>query len=304
MPKSFAACAVVATLSVLACPAMAQTDEQPTYLDDRSTPEQLVLSYFNAINRGEYARAHGYFGAETAPGFDSWQFRFDDVVKAEVGFGEMAQEGAAGSIYYQFPVTVDYEHAEGQHHIERGCINIRWVNPANQQRPPFTPMYILSADLHGVEEEQGLAPARCFSAPNKDAGSPPMLDDRSTPEQVIRSYYNAIETGEYGRASAYLGKQPENYDAWWQSFADYGHAELSFGMPSHYSTAGYILFSVPVSVVVTASGGGEDWVEVGCIGVFQELGTDEAPYTPSHITGVKLERKAAGVAYALPACDD
>ncbi|HEY9012596.1 MAG TPA: hypothetical protein VIN06_16435 [Devosia sp.] len=160
MLKSFSS-AVAIVAAVLASPAMAQEAEPPAYLDDRSTPEQLVLSYYNAINRYEYARAYGYFGAEEAPDFDSWQFHFDDVVKAEVSFGDMAQEGAAGSIYYQLPVTVDYEHAEGQHHIERGCVAIRWINPANQAQPPFQPMYIISADLTPESEARGFAPAKC-----------------------------------------------------------------------------------------------------------------------------------------------
>jgi hypothetical protein len=226
------------------------------------------------------------------------------VVKAEVSFGEMALESAAGSIYYQFPVTVDYEHAEGQHSTDRGCINIRWMRPDQQERPPYAPMYILSADLHGEEEEQGFAPARCFSAPNKDTGSPQTLDDRSNPEQIIRSYFNALEKGEYGRAVSYLGEQsqPADYTAWWQSFADFKGAELRFGMPGHYSTAGYVAYSVPVIAEIKGHGG--DWIEVGCIGVYQGLAGDEEAFTPTHITGVQLEKKAAGEAVALPLCDN
>jgi hypothetical protein len=164
MLKSFAAYAAVAAVAIVASVAIAQTEEQPVYLDDRSTPVQLVLSYFNAIDRGEHARGYGYFGTEEAPQFDSWQFHFDDVVRTEVSFGQMAQEGAAGSIYYQLPVTVDFEHAEGDHHLERGCINMRWINPANQERPPFQPMYIISADLETAPEAPGFAPAKCDSA--------------------------------------------------------------------------------------------------------------------------------------------
>lgn len=164
MLKSLAA--TFATIACLAAgPALAQEPEPPAYLDDRSTPEQLVLSYFNAISRYEHARAYGYFGADEAPGFDAWQFHFDDVVKAEVSFGDMALEGAAGSIYYQLPVTVDYEHAEGQHHIERGCISIRWINPTSQERPPFQPMYIVSADLRPESETPAFAPPKCDGAP-------------------------------------------------------------------------------------------------------------------------------------------
>ena len=85
----------------------------------------------------------------------------DDVVRTEVAFGEMAQEGAAGSIYYQLPVTVTLEHAEGDAQVERGCFSIRWVNPANQAEPPFQPMYIISNELKTQGGTVGFAPARC-----------------------------------------------------------------------------------------------------------------------------------------------
>ena len=172
MLKSFAAYAAVAVVAIAASVSMAQTEaEQPAYLDDRSTPAQLALSYFNAIDRGEYARAYGYFGPEDAPAFEAWQVPFADIVKAEVSFGQMAQEGAAGSIYYQLPVTVDYERTAGDHHTERGCINIRWVNPANQATPPFQPMYILDADLKDGPAAPSFAPATCDSAPAPEAKS-------------------------------------------------------------------------------------------------------------------------------------
>ena len=83
----------------------------------------------------------------------------------------MAQEGAAGSIYYQLPVTVDYERTAGDHHTERGCINIRWVHPANQATPPFQPMYILDADLKAGPDAPSFAPAKCDSAPAPEAKS-------------------------------------------------------------------------------------------------------------------------------------
>lgn len=162
MLKSFAGYGWVAVLAIGASVAMAQPEaEAPAYLDDRSTPEQLVLSYYNAIDRSEYTRAYSYYGPEDAPKFDPWQFHYDDVVRSEVTFGEMAQEGAAGSIYYQLPVTVTLEHAEGDKHVERGCFSIRWVNPANQAEPPFQPMYIVSNELKTQDGTAGFAPAKC-----------------------------------------------------------------------------------------------------------------------------------------------
>jgi hypothetical protein len=306
MLKSFAAYVAVAAVAIAASVSMAQSQpELPDYLDDRSTPEQLIHSYFNALNRSEYVRAFSYFAPDVFESFDAMQFKYDDVVKLDVTIGQSAQESAAGANYYQFPVEVEYEHAEGQHHIERGCISIRWPRPQADDRPPFEPMAITGADLHAEgEAPQGFAPAKCFTPPNRDLPSPVFLDDRSTPEQTIRSYYNALERGEWGRASNYLGgfPTPEVYTAWWQSQDAIRVTGLQFGTPSHYSTAGSISYGVPVAI--TGVTGNENWVDVGCIGAYWELPNDEAPYPPITIDQGKLKRQPAGEPVVLPSCDD
>ena len=38
-----------------------------TYLDDRSTPQKLVESYYAAISNGSYAQAYSYFQQGSAP---------------------------------------------------------------------------------------------------------------------------------------------------------------------------------------------------------------------------------------------
>jgi hypothetical protein len=59
-------------LLLLVSPALAQ--DEPEYLDDRTTPETVISSYYNAISRREYARAHSYFGRDDAPAYDQWQW--------------------------------------------------------------------------------------------------------------------------------------------------------------------------------------------------------------------------------------
>ncbi len=89
---------------LFATPARAQEE---TYLDDRSSPESVISSYYNAISRAEYARAYSYFGADFAPGYDRWAEGYADTSQVEVSFGRPAQEGAAGSIYWTLPVRLD-----------------------------------------------------------------------------------------------------------------------------------------------------------------------------------------------------
>lgn len=143
---------------LLVAPAFAQ--EQADYLDDRSTPEAVVSSYYNAINRAEYARAYSYFGENDAPEFQPWQEGYADTAEVDVTFGQSAQEGAAGSIYWTLPVKLDVTATGGGHSYFAGCYTLRLVQPANQMEPPFRPLHIVSGDLKKADA-QGFAPADC-----------------------------------------------------------------------------------------------------------------------------------------------
>ena len=134
-------------------------EPQDAYLDDRSTPEAVVRSYYNAINLHEYARAYSYFGAGVAPDFDEWETGYEDTGRVDVSVGEVAQEGAAGSIYYTLPVTLDVTPVGGgEHQTFAGCYQLRLVQPANQS-PPFEGIHIEEGDLKAAKS--GVAPAKC-----------------------------------------------------------------------------------------------------------------------------------------------
>src|SRR5690349_21692340 len=61
---------------------------QPAYVDDRSTAASLVRSYYNAINRQEYARAYTYFGDNNAPqSYSSFAAGYADTVSVTVATG-------------------------------------------------------------------------------------------------------------------------------------------------------------------------------------------------------------------------
>ena len=141
---------------LFATPARAQ---EAIYLDDRSSPESVISSYYNAISRAEYARAYSYFGADFAPGYDRWAEGYADTSQVEVSFGRPAQEGAAGSIYWTLPVRLDVTTVDARDSYFTGCYTLRLSQPANQS-PPFQPLHIVSGNLREVDA-QGFAPAVC-----------------------------------------------------------------------------------------------------------------------------------------------
>src|SRR3569832_598374 len=97
--------ATIAAVVVLASPA---TAAPPQYLDDRSTPEAVISSFYNAIGRQEYARAWSYYeDGQGVPAVDAFVKGYSATASVKVSFGQSAQEGAAGSTYWTLPVSLD-----------------------------------------------------------------------------------------------------------------------------------------------------------------------------------------------------
>jgi hypothetical protein len=134
-------------LLALASPAIA---DEPAYLDDRSTPEAVVASYYNAIERQEFARAYSYFGSGSGPEYEGWKAGYAETRSVSVSFGRLATEGAAGSTYYSLPVRLDATNSDGSTAAFAGCYVLRLAQPTIQE-PPFEGIHIESATLHAAK---------------------------------------------------------------------------------------------------------------------------------------------------------
>jgi hypothetical protein len=137
---------VLAACLLLAAPALAE--DQPDYLDDRSAPEAVVRSFYNAITLKQYARAYGYYDAGQGAGeYRSFADGYADTRSVEVTTGEAAGEGAAGSTYFSLPVSIEATRTDGTIQDFAGCYTLRLINPAIQE-PPVKPMFIVSGKMH------------------------------------------------------------------------------------------------------------------------------------------------------------
>lgn len=134
----------------------------------------------------------------------------------------------------------------------------------------------------------------------------PFIDDRSTPQQVLASFYNAIERHHFARAFSYFGEYsaPEEYKAWSDPLWDVDKADFLVGAPTHYSTAGEIAYDFPVMVGFTLHDGTQRY-EVGCIGVVYTIPHDaEPPYRSMYIAGYRMAPHPADDTLRLPTCED
>lgn len=136
----------------------------PDYLDDRSKAASVVGSLYNAVNRGEYLRAWSYFSENDAPDYETFRNGYEATSRVRVKTGEETSEGAAGSIYYSLPVAVEATADDGSVEVFTGCYQLRLVQPAVQETPPFRPLGIEEGRLEKSDTSFDDAAGNCPEA--------------------------------------------------------------------------------------------------------------------------------------------
>jgi hypothetical protein len=243
------------------------------YLDDRSTPAALMLSYFNAINRQEYLRAYSYYANVTEIGtFDQFSRGYSDTKTVGVVFGPISGEGAAGSVYYTVPMVLNSSKTSGTQEKFAACYILRFPQPANYGAPPITPLHIDKSTAQKVTLATTDADALAEACPSPDfAGGPNtapaaveqisdlssanFIDNRSDPAAVISSLLNAINRREYVRAYSYWQTTSNNYSAFAAGYANTATVTAQFGTATSDPGAGQIYYSLPVAMKATLTDG-------------------------------------------------
>ncbi|MBX3529832.1 MAG: DUF1176 domain-containing protein [Rhizobiaceae bacterium] len=119
-----------AALSVLgAVPALAA---DPAYLDDRSSPEVLVRSLYNAIARKEYARAWSYFSDKPAENLAAFAESYADTEKVVVRTGPRSEQETDGNKLFLLPVAIEASNSDGDAQVYGGCYGLELTNPQLQ----------------------------------------------------------------------------------------------------------------------------------------------------------------------------
>jgi len=168
--------------ALLSCICSTHASAQETrYIDDRSSAASIVNSFYNAVNRKEYARAWDYFG-DQKPATDVATFAkgFENTTQVNVTTGNVAVEGAAGSTFYHLPVAIISFSTDGSEQVFAGCYTARLANPANQE-PPFQPLRIEKGSLKVSDQPFDQAvPASCPDAPQPEATDTILLQAKTT----------------------------------------------------------------------------------------------------------------------------
>jgi hypothetical protein len=145
---------------------------QTAFIDDRSSPETVIRSLYNAIDREEFARAYSYFANPPADSVEAYAESLAGSDTTEIIFGAPSEEGAAGSVYYRQPLVLRSVAADGTETVHAGCYTLKAPNPANFA-DDYVPMTIEDGDMAVSEAEFGpdALPRQCGGAdlPETDA---------------------------------------------------------------------------------------------------------------------------------------
>jgi hypothetical protein len=142
--------------SAATLPGQARSPE-PDYLDDRSTPEAVINSYYDAVNKREYARAYSYWEPSAAerelPEFHEFANGYADTSSIQVTLGMIGSGVGAGQLYFSVPVTLVAFMSDGSIQTFVGCYTLHLGRPQLQAEPPFQPMAIQHASISLVNND-------------------------------------------------------------------------------------------------------------------------------------------------------
>jgi hypothetical protein len=119
------------------------------YIDDRSAGEELVRSYYNAVNRREYARAYSYWeaGASGLAPFTAFASGYAGTKSVTLASKPGTTGVGAGQTYYSVPAVVTASNTDGSTTVFSGCYTLHLGSPNAQATPPFQPLGIQSAKI-------------------------------------------------------------------------------------------------------------------------------------------------------------
>ncbi|MEK6224995.1 MAG: hypothetical protein AABM40_01730 [Chloroflexota bacterium] len=283
---------------------------EAAYLDDRSSAEQLIRSYYDAIGKRQYLRAYGYWEPSTTLAtYDVFAKGFADTTAVQVELGTVGGSPGAGQLYWSVPAAVFSTTSGGAQNFV-GCYTVHLARPEIQAAPPFKPMAIqggqVSAVASAAAARSGLASA-CgtanaqplpWAAGGTSIDAAQYIDDRSVGEVVIRSLYNAVNRKEYTRAYGYwesgaAGLAP--FEIFAAGYANTKSVTLLTKPGTTDAGAGQLYYSVP-AVVTASNADGSTTIFSGCYKLHLGSPNIQAtpPFQPLGIQSARIAQAASG----------
>jgi hypothetical protein len=298
----------------------------PNYIDDRSTPSQVIVSLYNAINRQEYLRAYNYWiDPSTSQGsFSAYANGYKNTASVKLVFGQITGDAGAGQLYYTVPVILKTANKDGTHANFAACYIVHQSQPANFGEPPFNPMSIdrgsAKPSVLNASDASTLATA-CNDFPSGgelvatggttlNIDKTNYLDNRSGPIETVSSFLNALNLKQYVRAYYYYqnpSTYPGAFDPYAAGYSNTDVITVTFGSVQSEGAAGSLYYKVPLAMkVLTTSSTKQTFVGCYTLRLAQPAVQATPPFQPMGIIAGKFTQVSNGtdIAPQLPtACN-
>ena len=293
------------------------------YLDDRSTPSQVIVSLYNAINRREYARAYGYWNNPSVP-FSAYASGYQDTASVELVFGQITGDPGMSQVFFTVPVMLKTTARNGSQANFAACYIVHEVSQDVLSSPPAMPMGIERGQARpadaNVSDAANLAtactgypvgPNPVSAGPNSlDIGRNNFVDNRSGPLETVSSFLNALNQHQYVRAYSYYdapSAYPGAFGPYTAGYANTDTITVTFGSVRTEGTAGSTYFKLALAEkVLNTDSTTQTFVGCYTLRLGQPANQTTPPFHPLGITaGVfKLVDNSTNVNALLPtACN-
>ncbi len=290
----------------------------PNYIDDRSTPSQVIVSLYNAINRQEYLRAYNYWSnpATSQGSFNSFANGYANTAAVNLVFGQITGGAGAGQLYYTVPVILKSTAKGGTHANFAACYIVHQAQPANFGEPPFIPMSIDRGSAKTSALSASDASALATACSGYPSGASPVaasgtslnidksnfLDNRSGAIETVSSFLNALNLKQYVRAYYYYqnpATYPGAFDPYAAGYANTSVITATFGTVQSEGAAGSLYFKVPLAMIVlTTTNTTQTFVGCYTLRLGQPAVQATPPFQPMGIVSGKFTQVANGTAVA------
>ena len=278
------------------------------YIDDRSTASQVIVSYYNAVNRREYSRAYSYYTTpSTALGsFTNFANGYANTTSVDLVFGQITSDTSMSQTFFTVPVILKATTTNNAHTNYAACYIVHQANPSVFSGPGFQPMGIDRGGAKtlagGAVDSAALATA-CTNFPtgpnpvavgaeSRDISKNNFIDNRGGPIEAVSSLLNAINLKQFSRAYSYFENPatfPGSFDAYAAGYANTEAITATFGQVQSQGAAGSIFYQVPIGMKATTTSNTTQTF-VGCytLRLAQPANQTVPPFRPLSIVSGKF----------------
>jgi hypothetical protein len=291
-------------------PAPVPIPASDNYKDDRSTPSQVIVSLYNAINRHEYLRAYSYWSdPSTSLGpLNAYASGYQNTASVDLVFGQITGDAGMSQVYYTIPVILKATATNGTRTNYAACYVVHAASPDVFGAPPIQPMSIErgSAKISDVQaSEASVLSTACSGYPEGPLQVPVsgstlnidnsnFLDNRSGPIETVSSLLNALNLKQYVRAYSYFQDPatfPGPYDTYAAGYANTTSITVTFGTVQSEGAAGSLYYQLPLALhVLTTSSARQTFVGCYTLRLTQPAVQGTPPFQPMGIISGKFNQ--------------